>query len=136
MEPVVAGKNKKMWVVLGSTVVCLAACLLFYYRDLLTIIDGGGRQARARHDLEQIEKALETFCLQHGFYPSDLKGLCERQPDGGAALLDKQTLTDPWGQPYEYNPGNPPAGLVRIRERIYSLGRPGQNRAIMLRQAN
>jgi len=55
---------------------------------------GTAKTNRAISDIAQIEKAVETYHLQHGRYPSNSDGL---------SVIDMTVKTDPWGHPYQYN---------------------------------
>ncbi len=69
----------------------------------------------ARSDIGTIVRALETYNVEHGGYPSNSEGL---------ENIGIQNRTDPWGQPYQYNK----PGQNDQPYEVYSLGadeRPG-----------
>jgi general secretion pathway protein G len=83
---------------------------------------------RAKMDVRNIEAAIQTFFTTNHRYPSSLDELVNRQPNGSAALLKVEALTDPWGQPYHYDQG-------RLNSRtdiplVSSQGPPGKNQPI------
>lgn len=71
---------------------------------------------RVHSDLASIRQAVELYNTQHRRYPSN---------DQGLGVLDLETTTDPWGNPYYYNspPANAPEGY---EYEIYTLGADGQ----------
>jgi general secretion pathway protein G len=83
---------------------------------------------RAKMDVRNIEAAVMTFNTTNHRYPQSLQELTERQPNGSAALLKIEALTDPWGQPYQYEPGR--THSKTDIPMIYSMGPPGKNTQI------
>lgn len=73
------------------------------------------RTAKAAHDIERLEAALDRYRIDHYRYPSESQGLVAlvRQPRSREPLYDyppggylNRLPTDPWGHPYQYrNPG-------------------------------
>jgi hypothetical protein len=61
---------------------------------------------RARMNLTSIENAVIAYKNKNGSLPKSLFALTERQADGSEALLKLSMLTDPWGNPYYYEPKN------------------------------
>ena len=61
---------------------------------------------RARMGLQTLDKAAETYKTRTGTWPDSLASLTEQQPDGSQAYLKASDLVDPWGRPYQYDPGN------------------------------
>jgi hypothetical protein len=55
--------------------------------------------------------------------PESLKALAEKQPDGGPAYLEVQALTDPWGNPFQYDPTGPQN--KGEKPDVWSQGPPG-----------
>ncbi|MNS03133.1 Type II secretion system protein G precursor [compost metagenome] len=81
----------------------------------------------AKAQIDALEKALDTFRLDIGRYPSTAEGLSAltMQPSGlikwNGPYLKKAVPLDPWGHPYVYaSPGN------KGDFQITSLGRDGQ----------
>lgn len=67
----------------------------------------------AKAQIEAFEKALDTFRLDVGRYPTTEEGLTalRTQPAGmnkwNGPYLNKEIPQDPWGQPYQYHaPGS------------------------------
>src|SRR5262249_54835015 len=50
----------------------------------------------AKIQIRTLTLAAETYKLNNGDWPPDLKVMTEVQPNGGAALLEVKALTDPW----------------------------------------
>jgi hypothetical protein len=122
-------KNKKFWV---SYLVVVGVVPAWYvvYRVIPRWITGW-KEAQARHDIVVLENALEAYQTKYGgFLFGTLEFLAERQPDGGAPLVDKRMLTDPWGQPYVM--GAPPRHSLKPPP-IYSLGPPGADKQVWRR---
>lgn len=66
----------------------------------------------AKAQIEALEKALDTYRLDVGRYPSSEQGLNalyknpENEPKWQGPYLKKNVPNDPWGNPYQYkNPG-------------------------------
>jgi general secretion pathway protein G len=82
----------------------------------------------AKAQMESFEKALDTYRLDVGRYPSTEEGLAALMvapPAAGAkwngAYLKKGVPQDPWGHPYQYRaPG------AKSEYEILSLGKDGQ----------
>jgi len=81
----------------------------------------------ARAQIDAFEKALDTYRLDVGRYPTTEQGLAalEQRPNNEAKwqgpYLKKAIPLDPWGKPYQYrSPGE--KGEVDI----YSFGKDGQ----------
>lgn len=66
-----------------------------------------GRQKAAKVDISRLSEALESFYALTGRYPTNDEGLeiltkpSEKMPE--PPLKANQKLTDPWGNPYQYN---------------------------------
>jgi hypothetical protein len=83
-----------------------------------------GSPDRARLDIKSLEKAVQTYEVKYGRLPATLQELTERLPDNSPALLKKEALTDPWGQPYIYDPNQRhPTTDIPL---ILSMGDPAQ----------
>jgi hypothetical protein len=69
---------------------------------------GDGKEAKlndAKAKLRELTEACDTYRLMNnGSYPPNLAALTRRQPNGGNPLLPAFYLTDPWDQPYGYDP--------------------------------
>lgn len=81
----------------------------------------------ARAQIDAFEKALDTYRLDLGRYPSTEEGLSALlvKPDSAAKwngpYLRKALPKDPWGQPYQYrSPG------LKSDFELLSFGRDGQ----------
>ncbi|GAA4030706.1 type II secretion system major pseudopilin GspG [Actimicrobium antarcticum] len=81
----------------------------------------------ARAQIDAFEKALDTYRLDLGRYPSTEEGLSALlvKPDSAAKwngpYLRKALPKDPWGQPYQYrSPG------LKSDFEVLSFGRDGQ----------
>lgn len=82
----------------------------------------------AKAQIEGLEKALDTYRLDMGRYPSNEEGLAalftkpsDNTNKWNGPYLKKNVPLDPWGHPYEYrNPGN------RNGIDIISYGKDGQ----------
>ena len=70
----------------------------------------------ARAQIDALEKALDTYRLDHRRYPSAEEGLAAIGP-----YLKKAVPNDPWGRPYVYRtPGQ------RGEYEVFSYGRDGK----------
>jgi general secretion pathway protein G len=58
----------------------------------------------------ELTKACETYCIDHGQYPQALDQLLRRDNIGGPYLKTPEALRDPWGNPYRYNAAGPRNG--------------------------
>jgi general secretion pathway protein G len=94
---------------------------VFYYLEL-------AKESAAKVQINNIEKAVETYKLTHGDYPQSLQQMCEPEEAGKAAQLDTREIIDPWQRPYVLDPNtlNPRTQ----RPLIYSQGKPGGNHMI------
>lgn len=90
---------------------------------------GKSETVAARAQIEAFEKALDTFRLDVGRYPSTEEGLnaLVMQPESASAwsgpYLKKGVPNDPWGRPYAYRTPGSKAGSDYD---IVSLGKDGQ----------
>jgi general secretion pathway protein G len=82
----------------------------------------------ARAQVEALAKALDTYRIDIGAYPSTAQGLgaLVARPEGvnkwSGPYLQKDVPTDPWGRPYQYkSPGDAGRDFD-----ITSLGKDGQ----------
>lgn len=81
----------------------------------------------AQAQISAFEKALDTYRLEIGHYPTTEQGLAalvarpENVPKWGGPYLQKDVPLDPWGKPYQYKaPGE------RREYDILSFGKDGQ----------
>jgi general secretion pathway protein G len=83
----------------------------------------------ARAQIEAFEKALDTFRLDVGRYPTTEEGLdaLVRRPESASAwsgpYLKKAVPNDPWGRPFAYRA---PSSKPGVDYDIVSLGKDGQ----------
>jgi general secretion pathway protein G len=93
---------------------------VFYYLEL-------AKESAAKVQINNIEKAVETYKLTHGVYPESLQQMCEPEGDR-PAQLDLKEIVDPWQRPYvlDANTLNPRTQ----KPLIYSLGKPGGSHMI------
>jgi hypothetical protein len=86
------------------------------------------RIQRAKMDVKRIEQAVLSYKVNYKKYPQTLNELTQRQPNGDPAFLKAETLFDPWGNQYVFEPGNlhPDTAIPRI----YSVGEPGKKQPI------
>lgn len=87
---------------------------------------GKAEVKEARAQIDALEKALDTYRLDVGRYPSTELGLAALMtapggvPKWGGPYLKKAVPPDPWGKPYVYkNPGD------HGEFDLYSYGRDG-----------
>lgn len=82
----------------------------------------------ARQQIDAFSKALETYRLDMGSFPTSEQGLAAlvRAPAGSTRwrgpYLKKEAPPDPWGNPYVYKSPGPDGQPFEIR----SLGRDGR----------
>lgn len=77
----------------------------------------------ARAELATIHEGINTFAIQNnGQYPEDIEALIT--PDElGHKLIEKKSLNDPWGNPYQYQP--PPPGSPADEMELFSMAKDG-----------
>lgn len=89
-------------------VVAIIGLLVAYVGPRYVSQIGKSETAAARAQIEALAKALDTFRLDTGHYPSSAQGLAAlRERPAGAAkwngpYLQKDLPPDPWGKPYVY----------------------------------
>jgi general secretion pathway protein G len=71
---------------------------------------GSARSDTARIQIEKLSGVLDLYRLEIGRYPTEQEGLLalvEKPPQGdnwnGPYLKNRESLIDPWGQPYGYH---------------------------------
>jgi general secretion pathway protein G len=71
---------------------------------------GSARTDTARIQIEKLSGVLDLYRLEIGRYPTEQEGLLalvEKPPQGdnwnGPYLKNRESLIDPWGQPYGYH---------------------------------
>jgi len=81
----------------------------------------------AQAQINAFEKALDTYRLDIGRYPTTEQGLAvlvtkpENEPKWNGPYLQKAVPLDPWGKPYQYkSPGE------RAEYEVFSFGKDGQ----------
>jgi len=85
-------------------------------------------EMKARLDVFALSRAVEQYKITNGKYPNSITALGEKQPDGGAPLVRKDSLRDPWGGLYQIDPNGPRnKGVIAD---VYSLGHPVEKRII------
>jgi hypothetical protein len=67
--------------------------------------DAKVRLAEAR--IKSLTVAAVVFQLNNDRWPQSLQELASPQPGGGKALIDQESLLDPWGKPYRYDASGP-----------------------------
>jgi general secretion pathway protein G len=109
----------EMLVVVAILVVLAGASVPIYLNYL-----EGARLDRVRIDTKSLETAVDAYYTRHGDYPQSLEELTQVDPDTSKAYLEVESLKDPWGQYYVYNPSDRDARTGRPV--IYSTkkGRP------------
>jgi type II secretion system protein G len=93
---------------------------VFYYLEM-------AKESAAKVQINNLEKAVETYKLVHGVYPESLVQMCEAEGDR-PAQLDIKEINDPWGRQYVLD-----SNTLHPRTQkplIYSLGKPGGSHQI------
>lgn len=89
-------------------VVAIIGLLVAYVGPRYVSQIGKSEAAAARAQIEALARALDTFRLDTGHYPSATQGLAalRERPAGetrwNGPYLQKDVPTDPWGKPYVY----------------------------------
>jgi general secretion pathway protein G len=89
-------------------VVAIIGLLVAYVGPRYVSQIGKSETAAARAQIEALAKALDTFRLDTGHYPSAAQGLAalRDRPAGllkwNGPYLQKDVPADPWGKPYVY----------------------------------
>ena len=89
-------------------VVAIIGLLVAYVGPRYVSQIGKSETAAARAQIEALAKALDTFRLDTGHYPSSAQGLAalRTRPAGetkwNGPYLQKDVPADPWGKPYNY----------------------------------
>ena len=55
--------------------------------------------------VKTLSEQVELFKVNNGDYPQSLEVFIQPM-DGKPAMLEQSQLIDPWGKPYQYEPGN------------------------------
>jgi general secretion pathway protein G len=107
-------------------VVAIIGLLVAYVGPRYVSQIGKSETAAARAQIEALAKALDTFRLDTGHYPSAAQGLTalRDRPTGmmkwNGPYLQKDVPADPWGKPYVYRmPG------IKSDFELVSYGRDG-----------
>jgi hypothetical protein len=72
--------------------------------------DGDTRVGHAKADIRSLTSACELYEAINGVRPPSLEALAAPQPNGGAAIVKVEQLTDSWGTPYQYDSAGPRNG--------------------------
>ena len=89
-------------------VVAIIGLLVAYVGPRYVSQIGKSETAAARAQIESLAKALDTFRLDTGHYPSTAQGLAAlrekpaSEPKWNGPYLQKDVPPDPWGKPYIY----------------------------------
>src|SRR5262249_39830232 len=85
-------------------------------------------EAYARMSAQALSAQVEIYKLNNGDYPPSSAALAEKQPGGGAALIPKDQVRDPWGREYKIDPTGKHNGGNKAD--VYSLGHPLEKKVI------
>jgi general secretion pathway protein G len=89
-------------------VVAIIGLLVAYVGPRYVSQIGKSETAAARAQIESLAKALDTFRLDTGHYPTTAQGLMAlrekpaSEPKWNGPYLQKEVPPDPWGKPYLY----------------------------------
>lgn len=72
--------------------------------------------------VKTLSEQVELYKINNGDYPPSLDILALPQ-DNKPAIIEQSQLTDPWGRPYQYEPGN--RHQLTGKPRVYSTGADG-----------
>ena len=107
-------------------VVAIIGLLVAYVGPRYVSQIGKSEAVAARAQIEALAKALDTYRLDTGHYPSAAQGLValRERPAGAASwngpYLKKDVPADPWGKPYVYRMPGPKGDFL-----LLSYGRDG-----------
>ena len=85
------------------------------------------RDDRAKLEVMSLEKAVMVFYVRNERFPDTLDELTKKGPDG-LAFIKVQAHTDPWGNPFHYDPNQ--LHPVTKKPLIWTDGPPGKNRPV------
>jgi general secretion pathway protein G len=88
----------EMLVVVAIILVLAGAAVPMYMSYL-----EGAKRDMAKANVRMITEVLQAYEIKHGSLPPNLEVLTQPQADGSPAVLDPNTLLDPWGHPYVYD---------------------------------
>jgi general secretion pathway protein G len=71
----------------------------------------------------ELSQAVERYKVDNGAYPQSLDVLAMPQ-DGKPAVLEQSMLRDPWGNAYQYEPGN--LHQLTGKPRVYAAAPDGK----------
>jgi len=96
--------------VVVAIIVVLAGLGVVVFRQLQS-----SQEKLAYAQVRKLQDVVEAFKLEQGDYPPSLEVLSE-PIDGKPAYVEQAQLIDPWGRPYQYDPGqrNPRTGRPLI----------------------
>jgi general secretion pathway protein G len=82
-----------------AIIVVLAGVGTFYLLPML----GESKEKVAKAQAQTITEALVKFNMDRGNYPSSLKELTQKGPNGEKAILEPKAIIDPWGKEFQFN---------------------------------
>jgi general secretion pathway protein G len=133
MPPVAAGRSARCAQARGFTllellvVVAIIGVLVGYVAPRYFSQVGKSEVTAVRAQIDGFEKALDTYRLDTGHYPTTEQGLNAlvarppSEPKWNGPYLRKAVPLDPWGNPYRYK-----SPAERGEYEILSLGKDGQ----------
>jgi general secretion pathway protein G len=89
--------------VVVAIIVVLAGAGTFYLLPLL----GQSKEKVAKLTIANLTEAAKTYKLNNGEFPASLDALAQTQPNGNPKLVSPDSLKDPWGRPFQYDPSGP-----------------------------
>lgn len=88
-----------------AILVILASLAFFSFGDVLF----QSKKQIAQTQISELKTPINTFVLGEGQYPTGLNQLWDGSSKTGRVYLDTPLGTDPWGQPYNYEPPQDPS---------------------------
>lgn len=96
--------------VVVAIIVMLAGVGAYSYMRYLE----SSRESIAKLQITHLTEAVEAYKVDNGSFPESLATLTAAE-GGKPAYIEVKDLNDPWGRPYQYEPGNVnPMGRPRI----------------------
>jgi len=87
------------WILAALVTLCIGTIVFYNLAD-----DTKGRQAKS--DVMMLTTAAKAYRIRYEEYPAKLSDLVE-PPDGRTPYIEPDAITDPWQQPYQYDPAGP-----------------------------